>query len=91
MMGPALMALTDLRATAFPVTPGFFAKQVSSCFVLAQNWNRSDLDFGECSSVPCQNNGTCIDEINRFTCICASGFSGFVCETSRIVLKYFSV
>ena len=83
MMAPALMALTDLRVTAFLVIPEFFAKQVNSCFVLAQNCHRC-LDIGECSSVPCQNNGTCVDEINRFTCICASGFSGLVCETSEV-------
>ena len=40
------------------------------------------LDIGECTSTPCQNNGTCVDEINQFTCICADGFSGNVCETS---------
>ena len=40
------------------------------------------LDIGECTSTPCQNNGTCVDEIDRFTCICADGFSGNVCETS---------
>ena len=44
------------------------------------------LDIGECTSAPCQNNGTCIDEINRFMCICADGFSGNVCETSEILL-----
>ena len=43
------------------------------------------LDIGECTSAPCQNNGTCIDEINRFTCNCADGFSGNVCETSEIL------
>ena len=80
-----MMALTNLRVTAFLVIPEFFARQVSSRFVLARNWNLYDLDIGECSSVPCQNNGTCVDEINRFSCNCTSAFTGALCETSTIV------
>ena len=41
------------------------------------------LDIGECLSVPCQNGGTCIDNINAFTCICVSGYTGELCETSE--------
>ena len=83
MEAPALMVSTNIRVTAFPVILELFAKQVSIPSVEVQIlfW---DLDIGECISVPCQNNGTCIDEINRFTCICANGFSGKVCETSEI-------
>ena len=80
-----MMASTNLRVTAFPVIPEFFARQVSFSFVLARTWNLYDLDIGECSSVPCQNNGTCVDEINRFSCNCTSAFTGALCETSRIV------
>ena len=82
-----MMELTNLRVTAFPVIPEFFARQVSSSFALflARNLYLYDLDIGECSSLPCQNNGTCVDEINRFSCNCTSAFSGFFCETSRIV------
>ena len=42
---------------------------------------KSDVD--ECASMPCQNNGTCVDDINRFTCDCISGFMGRFCETSK--------
>ena len=85
----ALMASTYIRVTAFPVIPELIAKQVSLpsveveiCTVII-----CGLDIGECVSVPCQNNGTCVDEINRFTCICANGFSGNVCETSEILAE----
>ena len=40
---------------------------------------RQDID--ECMSDPCQNNGTCMDHINAFTCDCTPGFEGLVCET----------
>ena len=81
----ALMASTNIRVTAFPVIPVLIAKQVrlasvevEICTVIV-----CGLDIGECVSVPCQNNGTCVDEINRFICICADGFFGDVCETSE--------
>ena len=44
----------------------------------------SMLDIGECLSNPCQNGGTCLDQVNAFTCICMSGYTGDLCETSKI-------
>ena len=35
-----------------------------------------DYNTDECESSPCQNSATCIDEINSYTCQCASGFTG---------------
>ncbi|XP_041696619.1 sushi, nidogen and EGF-like domain-containing protein 1 isoform X1 [Coregonus clupeaformis] len=42
-------------------------------------WCQIDVD--ECSSVPCQNGGTCSDQVNGFTCQCPPGFTGTVCQT----------
>jgi len=39
-------------------------------------------DVNECLSGPCQNGGTCVDEINMFVCNCPQGFSGKMCENS---------
>ena len=36
-------------------------------------------DADECESSPCIN-GTCIDQLNSFHCICQPGFSGKNCE-----------
>ena len=41
------------------------------------------LDIDECACSPCTNGGTCIDEIDYFTCECMSGFTGDQCETSE--------
>ena len=42
---------------------------------------RTDID--ECSSSPCQNDGTCTDEVNGYTCSCVAGYTGTNCETSK--------
>ena len=54
------------------------------------------LDINECDSSPCQNGGSCGDEVNKFTCSCAGGFEGVTCQTGRSLnfrfprQKYFS-
>ena len=40
-------------------------------------------DIDECSSQPCQNNGTCINEINRYKCNCPNGFTGTQCKQGK--------
>lgn len=43
-----------------------------------------DIDVDECngtnSTSPCQNNGTCIDGINSYSCNCTAGFIGPNCS-----------
>ncbi|XP_056147027.1 protein crumbs homolog 2-like [Lampris incognitus] len=38
------------------------------------------FNIDECESEPCQNRGTCEDQINGYICICSSGFTGEICE-----------
>jgi len=35
----------------------------------------------DCDPNPCENNGTCTDGENSFTCDCVDGFTGDTCET----------
>ena len=37
--------------------------------------------MNECSSNPCQNSGTCNDEVNGYTCVCVPGYAGTECGT----------
>ena len=42
------------------------------------------VDTDECASNPCQNGGSCSDEVNKFSCSCASGYEGATCQTGRL-------
>ena len=39
------------------------------------------VDINECLSSPCQNNGTCNNLSNKYTCTCAPGYEGTNCQT----------
>ncbi|CAH1256440.1 NOTCH2 [Branchiostoma lanceolatum] len=39
-------------------------------------------DDDQCISAPCQNGATCQDRLNSFTCQCAPGYNGTLCETN---------
>ena len=41
------------------------------------------VDTDECVSEPCQNNGTCTEQINGYECQCVAGFNGTNCENSK--------
>ena len=41
-------------------------------------------EINECESSPCQHNGTCIDEVNRYSCVCIPGYTGVNCEKGAL-------
>ena len=41
-------------------------------------------DINECASSPCQNGGICSDEIGKFTCTCAGGYTGTTCQSGKM-------
>ena len=43
------------------------------------------LDYAGCQSNPCENNGTCTDDVNNYQCECIEGYTGVNCETGEIV------
>ena len=42
------------------------------------------IDIDECSSSPCQNDGTCRDQLNGYNCFCRVGFTGRNCESGLL-------
>jgi len=38
--------------------------------------SRCETDIDECTSDPCQNGGTCVDQVNGFICRCPPGYTG---------------
>ena len=38
------------------------------------------VDIDECATSPCQNGGSCNDQINGYTCNCTSQYFGTNCE-----------
>lgn len=45
-------------------------------------------DINECASSPCLNGGTCVDEVNQFSCVCAKGWSGNTCQSPLPTCRY---
>ena len=49
------------------------------------------LDIDECGSSPCMSGGTCLDEVNRYTCQCVDGFTSINCEAGLPFFNLFIV
>ena len=39
-------------------------------------------DIDDCIENPCNNNGSCVDGIASYNCVCLPGFTGADCEMS---------
>ena len=39
-------------------------------------------DIDDCIENPCNNNGSCVDGIASYNCVCPPGFTGADCEMS---------
>ncbi|ELU13051.1 hypothetical protein CAPTEDRAFT_220327 [Capitella teleta] len=50
--------------------------------ICGPGWGAEDCrtNIDECESNPCQNQATCADEINSYSCSCVNGTSGLNCE-----------
>ena len=41
----------------------------------------SILEIDDCASHPCQNEGTCNNAVNQYSCTCKAGYTDANCET----------
>ena len=47
-------------------------------------------DIDDCVSNDCANGATCVDDTNQYSCTCAKGFTGKLCESGkRGLYKYY--
>ena len=53
-------------------------------YAFVEIYRFSVTDTDECADNPCENNGTCVDLVNAYDCICAAGFNDSNCTNSRI-------
>ena len=64
-----IFGLTKIQVlTQEPISPKFF--------------HSTDID--DCITRPCLNDGTCIDEVNGYTCACVDGYEGSICKTGML-------
>ncbi|KAK3739936.1 hypothetical protein QZH41_015977, partial [Actinostola sp. cb2023] len=40
-----------------------------------------EININECVSNPCENGGSCEDQVNGYKCACVTGYEGNNCET----------
>ena len=41
---------------------------------------RCEVDIDDCAAATCANNGSCIDGVAEYTCLCSPGFRGVICD-----------
>ena len=65
------------------LTPAFhIVRTLSFVVFMCTSLTNCDVavDVDECASGPCQNGGVCTDDVNRYDCACAVGYTGAMCE-----------
>ena len=57
--------------------------------LILDNWySNIFIDIDECASIPCQNGGSCTDQVNSYACNCVDGYDGTNCETGNNDASY---
>uniref|UniRef100_A0A6Q2XNC4 Notch receptor 3 n=1 Tax=Esox lucius TaxID=8010 RepID=A0A6Q2XNC4_ESOLU len=58
--------------------PGRASREQRSTVPMPQ-WHAAPVNINECWSSPCLNQGTCVDGVASFTCLCELPYSGSTC------------
>ena len=56
--------------------------------ILNNPYSNIFIDIDECVSSPCQNGGSCTDQVNGYTCNCVDGYYGSDCETGNNTILF---
>ena len=52
-------------------------------FIIINSLLHIYIDIDECVAAPCDNGGTCTDQVNSYTCNCVGGYTGLTCQTGN--------
>ena len=63
----------------------------ASAYLVQLYWTLFASDIDECLSQPCQNNGTCSNNVDHFICHCHSGSVGYMCQVGRCFRRVFVI
>ena len=68
---------TRLRFCSFRNCSFIFIKHIINLYI----------DIDDCYPDPCQNGGTCVDDVDSHACYCPAGFTGVHCEAGTCSLN----
>lgn len=63
-------------------------KTVKTLLQHLQMLNRCFFFADYCKFGPCQNGGTCLPDGDSYICVCAAGYGGINCTTSKMVSPF---
>lgn len=72
----SLTSMQLLFSQKYCISPLCFIFYLTLTFFPFASGSLCEAEVNECVSSPCLNEGVCVDEVNRFTCSCAGGFTG---------------
>ena len=52
----------------------------SIIYVYVSNDDLCEINVDDCIDNPCLNNGSCVDEVNSYTCVCSPGCTSEYCS-----------
>lgn len=62
-----------------------FIHRSNFCYFHTFLGNNCEIEVNECLSQPCRNGGSCVDELNSFSCQCPLGLTGILYVFTRLL------
>ena len=72
----------------WPTSKKLKQKTVKTLLQHLQLLNRCFFFADYCKFGPCQNGGTCLPDGDSYICVCAAGYGGINCTTSKMVSPF---
>lgn len=90
LIHPCVMMLCSVRSVyhRYSVSNILLFLTGFKCVSIVKPFSLFPADINECASSPCMNGGTCVDEVNQFSCVCAKGWAGATCQSPVPTCKH---